>query len=328
MFGFVARRLAQSAGVMLGALFLAFLMFRYAGDPVNQMVGADTALEQRTALREQLGLNDPPPVQFARYVAGALRFDFGVSYQHKRPVSQMLAEKFPATFELALLSALIALLLGIPMGIFAGLHKNHPFSKCLMTLSLVGVSLPTFIIGILLIYYVGIKLGWRPIQGREGVVDLGFWTTSFLTVEGWRSLLLPAATLGIYQMTLIMRLTRAEIMEVMRTDYIKFARARGLSESAVVYRHGLRNALLPVVTIAGLQFGFIIAFSVVTESVFTWPGIGQMFLHAVGNVDIPVMAAYLALVAFLFVVINLATDILCYALDPRLRAEKQKAAPS
>jgi len=325
MFWFIVRRIAQSAGVMLGVLFLAFLMFRYAGDPVNQMVGVETSLEQREHLREQLGLNDPALVQFARYLKGTVQFDFGISYQHKRPVVEMLAERFPATFELALLSAAIALLLGIPMGIFAGLYKNHPFSKFLMTASLVGVSLPTFIIGILLIYFVGIQLGWRPIQGREGVVDLGFWTTSFLTVEGWRSLLLPATTLGIYQMTLIMRLTRAEIMEVMRTDYIKFARARGLREFAVVCRHGLRNALMPVITIAGLQFGFIIAFSVVTESVFTWPGIGQMFLHAVGNVDIPVMAAYLALVAFLFVIVNLATDILCYTLDPRLRVEKRRA---
>ena len=323
MFWFVVRRLAQAACVMLAALLLAFLMFRYAGDPVNQMVGAETSLDRRAALREELGLNDPPLTQFARYVAGAARLDFGVSYQHKRPVSEMLAEKFPATLELAMLSTLISLLLGIPMGVFAGLRRNHPFSRFLMTASLVGVSLPTFVIGILLIYFVGVQMGWRPVQGREGVVEIGFWTTSFLTVAGWKSLLLPAVTLGVYQTTLIMRLARAEIMEVMRTDHIKFARARGLPESAVVYRHGLRGALTPVVTIAGLQFGFIIAFSVVTESVFTWPGVGRMFLQAVGNVDIPVMAAYLALVAFLFVVVNLATDILCRALDPRLRTEKR-----
>ena len=322
MFWFVIRRLAQAAGVMLAALFLAFLMFRYAGDPVNQMVGVETSLERRAELREQLGLNDPPAAQFARYVANAARLDFGVSYQHKRPVGEMLAEKFPATLELALLSTLISLLLGIPMGVFAGLRRNHPFSRFLMTASLVGVSLPTFVIGILLIYFVGVQMGWRPVQGREGVVEIGFWTTSLLTVVGWKSLLLPAATLGVYQMTLVMRLTRAEMMEVMRTDHIKFARARGLPESAVIFRHGLRGALTPVVTIAGLQFGFIIAFSIVTESVFTWPGVGRMFLQAVDNVDIPVMAAYLTLVAFMFVVVNLATDIACRALDPRLRTEK------
>ena len=319
MAGFVARRTLQAAGVMLAALFLAFLMFRYAGDPVNQMVGVETTLERRAELREQLGLNDPPPVQFARYVANAVRLDFGVSYQHKRPVSEMIAERFPATLELALLSTVFSLLVGIPMGVFAGLRRRHPLSRFFMTASLVGVSLPTFVIGILLIYFVGLKMGWRPVQGREGVVLVGFWSTSFLTIDGWRSLMMPALTLGVYQTTLVMRLARAEIMEVMRTDHIKFARARGLPESAVVYRHALRGAMTPVATIAGLQFGFVVAFSIVTESVFTWPGVGQMFLHAVGNVDIPVMAAYLALVAFLFVVVNLATDILCHVLDPRLR---------
>ena len=214
MLWFVLRRLGQAAAVMLAALFLAFLMFRYAGDPVNQMVGAETSVERRAELREQLGLNDPPLTQFARYVGGALRLDFGVSYQHKRPVAQMLAERFPATLELALLSTVLSLLLGIPMGVFAGLRKNHPFSRLLMTASLVGVSLPTFIIGILLIYFVGVQMGWRPVQGREGVVELGFWSTSFLTVAGWKSLALPAATLGVYQTTLVMRLTRAEMMEV------------------------------------------------------------------------------------------------------------------
>ena len=327
MFWFIVRRLGQAAGVMLAALFLAFLMFRYAGDPVNQMVGVETSLERRAELREQLGLNDPPPMQFARYVAGALRLDFGISYQHKRPVADMLAERFPATLELALLSTVLSLLLGIPAGVFAGLRRNHPFSQFLMTASLAGVSLPTFVIGILLIYFVGVQMGWRPVQGREGVVALGFWTTSFLTLAGWKSLVLPAATLGVYQTTLVMRLTRAEMTEIMRADHIKFARARGLPESAVVYRHGLRGALTPVVTIAGLQFGFVVAFSVVTESVFTWPGVGQMFLHAVGNVDVPVMAAYLALVAFMFVVVNLATDILCRALDPRLRGERRGPSP-
>lgn len=326
MLWFILRRLMQAAGVMLAALFLAFLMFRYAGDPVNQMVGVETTLERRAELRAQLGLNDPPPAQFARYVLNAAQLDFGISYQHKRPVGDMLVERLPATLELAAVSTIISLLLGIPMGVYAGIRRHHPSSRILMTVSLVGVSLPTFVIGILLIYFVGVQLGWRPVQGREGVVALGFWSTSFLTAAGWKSLFLPALTLGVYQTTLIMRLTRAEIMEVIRSDHIKFARARGLSERAVIFRHALRGALTPVVTITALQFGFVVAFSVVTESVFTWPGVGQMFLHAVSNVDVPVMAAYLALVALLFVTVNLIADILCYAADPRLRDERRAAA--
>ena len=321
MLGFVGKRLGQAVLVMLAVLFLAFLMFRYVGDPVNQMVGIETTPEEREALRERLGLNDPAWRQFARYARAAVGLDLGVSYQHKRPVSEMLAEKLPATLELALLSVAISLLLGIPLGLFAGINRRHPLSRAVMSFSLVGISLPTFVIGILLIYFVGLKLGWRPIQGREGVVDLGFWTTSFLTAEGWRSLVLPSVTLGLYQMTLIMRLVRAETLEIMRTDYIKFARARGLPRRRIYGAHVLRNTMPPVITITGLQLGTIVAFSIITESVFTWPGVGRMFLQAVGHVDIPVMAGYLMLVAFLFVTINLLVDVLYYFIDPRLRSE-------
>lgn len=304
---------------MLAVLLIAFSMFRYVGDPVNQMVGVDTSPEQRAELREQLGLNDPAWQQFARYVTNAAQLDFGISYQHKRPVASLIGEKLPATLELALISLLIALALGIPAGLFTGLNRTHPLSRMTMSLSLIGVSLPTFIIGILLIYFVGVKMGWRPVQGREGVVDLGVWTTSFLTVAGWKSLLLPSLTLGLYQMTLVMRLVRAETLEIMRTDHIKFARARGLPPRWIVGRHVLKNTLPPVVTIAGLQMGTIIAFAIVTESVFTWPGVGKMFLQAVANVDVPVMAAYLTLVAFLFVIINLGVDLMYYLIDPRTR---------
>jgi peptide/nickel transport system permease protein len=321
MIAFVIRRMIQAALVLLAVALISFLLFRYVGDPVNQMVGVDTSIEDRARLRQELGLNDPVIVQFLRFVGNALRFNFGISYQFKQPVIDLIGERFPATMELSIVSALLALLVGIPMGVYTALRRDSWLSKIFLTVSLIGVSLPTFLIGILLIFVFSVTLKWLPSFGRGEVVDLGFWTTGLLTASGLQALILPAITLGLFQMTLVMRLVRSEMLEVLRTDYIKFARARGLTSRAVNFGHALRNTLVPVITIVGLQFGSIIAFAIITETVFEWPGMGLLFLKAVQNADIPIMAAYLLLVAAIFVTINLAVDLLYVAVDPRIRIE-------
>ncbi len=304
---------------------VAFLMFNYVGDPVHQMVGIETSMQEREQLREELGLNDPPLVQFARFVGNAVQGKFGLSYQHKRPVADLFRERLPATLELSTVAALLALVIGIPMGVYTGLHRNGFLSRIFMTFSLIGISLPTFLIGILLIFVFAVILGWLPSYGRGEVVAIGGWTTGLLTISGLKALIMPAITLGMFQLTLIMRLIRSEMLEVLRTDYIKFARARGLTDRAINFGHALKNTLVPVITITGLQIGSIIAFAIITETVFQWPGMGLLFLQAIHNVDIPIMSAYLILVAFFFVVINLIVDILYYVVDPRLRVDIGKA---
>lgn len=320
MLAFVVQRILQSIAVMLAVALIAFAMFRFVGDPVNQLVGLDTPAAEVAELRRALGLDDPFFVQFFRYIANAVRLDFGISYQFRQPVTALLAERAPATLELALISALFSLVVGIPMGVYTALRREHWLSKLFQAISLIGISLPTFLIGILFIYLFAVTLGWLPSFGRGEVVRIGnFWTTGLLTTSGIKALIMPAVTLGLFQMTLIMRLVRAEMLEVLRTDYIKFARARGLRTRAVHFGHALKNTLVPVITIAGLQLGSIIAFAIITETVFQWPGMGILFLQAVQNVDIPIMAAYLMLIAFLFVAINLVVDLLYAVVDPRLR---------
>ena len=319
MIAFTIRRLLQSMVVMLVVALIAFLMFRFVGDPVNQMVGIETTPEQREALRQRLGLNDPIFMQFLRFVGAAVQGDFGISYQFKRSVAELLAERLPATLELSLTSAVLALFVGIPMGVYTGLHRESWLSKLFLAISLVGVSLPPFLIGILLIFIFAVWLQVLPSFGRGDVVDLGYWRTGFLTASGLKALILPAITLGLFQMTLIMRLVRSEMLEIMRTDFIKFARARGLSKRAVNFGHALKNTLVPVITITGLQLGSVVAFAIITETVFQWPGMGLLFLQSVQEVDIPIMAAYLLLISFLFVVINLVVDLLYVYVDPRIR---------
>jgi peptide/nickel transport system permease protein len=325
MFAFILRRLAQSVIVLLTVALIAFSLFRFVGDPTNQMVSQDTTVEQRIEMRKELGLDEPVYRQFLRFVGNAARFEFGVSYQNKQPVAKLIGERFSATIELALTSAVFALFVGIPMGVYTGIYPNSLMARLFQTISLIGVSLPTFLIGILLIFVFSVSLGLLPSFGRQGVVKLGGWTTSFLSLEGLRSLILPSITLGLFQMTLIMRLVRSEMLEVLRMDYIRFARARGLSDRTINFRHALKNTLIPVITITGLQLGSIIAFAIITETVFQWPGMGLMFLQAVQTVDIPIMAAYLLLVATLFVLINLAVDLLYSAVDPRIRISGRAA---
>jgi len=320
MIAFILRRLAQAAVVLLAVAFIAFMLFQYVGDPVTHLAGPDATPQQRAQLRADLGLDRPFPVQFARFVGHAVRGDFGISLRQGRAVSALLAERLPATLELAAAAAALALLLGIPAGVYAALHRGGWGAQMTMALSLVGVSLPTFLVGIVLIYVFSVQLGWLPSFGRGEVAAFGAWTSGLATADGLRHLVLPAVTLAVFQLALIVRLVRAEMLDVLRADYIRFARARGLSERAIHYRHALRNALMPVITVTGLQLGSLIAFSIVTETVFQWPGMGLLFIQAVTHADIPVMAAYLCVVALVFVAINLAVDLLYAVVDPRLRA--------
>jgi peptide/nickel transport system permease protein len=326
MLAFILRRALQSIGVMIAVGIISFAMFRFAGDPVNQMVALDTSPAQRAEIRASLGLDDPVVVQFARYFGNALQFKFGVSYQFRQPVSSLLQERMPATLELATCATLLAMGFGILMGIYSALRRDSFLAKLMQAVSLIGISLPTFLIGILLIYLFAVTLGWLPSFGRGDVVKFGWWSTGLLTVSGLKALILPSITLGLFQMTLIMRLVRAEMLEVLRTDYIRFARARGLTTRAIHFGHALKNTLVPVITVAGLQFGSVIAFAIITETVFQWPGMGLLFVQAVQNVDIPIMAAYLLVVSLIFVTINLIVDILYTIVDPRLRASVGRAA--
>jgi len=319
MLAFILRRLIQAVVVMVAVAFIAFLLFQYVGDPVVFLLGQDATPQQIRELRADLGLDKPFFVQFGHFLANAAQGEFGLSLRQGAKVSRLIGERFPATFELALVAAGLALLIGIPMGVYAALRRGTFLSQVFMTISLLGVSLPTFLIGILLILVFAVTLGWFPSFGRGETVQLGWWTTGLLTPKGWHHIVLPAITLAIFQLTLIMRLVRAEMLEVLRTDYIKFARARGLTNRAIHFGHALKNTLVPVMTITGLQLGGLIAFAIITETVFQWPGMGLLFIQAVTFADIPVMAAYLCLIALIFVVINLIVDLLYFAVDPRLR---------
>ncbi|WP_048645940.1 ABC transporter permease [Nitratireductor soli] len=319
MLAFIVRRMIQAAIVLLTVALIAFVMFRFVGDPVNQIVGIETTAADRAEMRETLGLNDPVIIQFGRFVGRMARFDFGMSYQFRQPVSELFAERLPATLELAVISMVLAVGVGIPMGVFSALYRDSLSAKLMQVLSLVGISLPTFLIGILLIYVFSVQLGWLPSYGRGETVTIGGWSTGLLTGSGLLALIMPSVTLGLFQMTLIMRLVRAEMMEVLRTDYIKFAHARGLPDRVVHFGHALKNTLVPVITVVGLELGSVIAFAIITETVFQWPGMGLLFLQAVQNADIPIMAGYLMLIGVLFVIINLAVDLLYAAVDPRIK---------
>ena len=322
MLVFVLRRLAQAVLVMLTVALVSFALFQFVGDPVTHLLGQDATPQQREQLRRDLGLDRSVPAQFFGFIGNAVQGEFGLSLRQGRQVSALIAERLPATLELSMVAAVLALALGIPLGVYAALRRGHADAQLLMAVSLVGVSLPTFLIGIGLIGVFSVALNWLPSFGRGEVVSVGPWSTGLLTADGWRHLILPAVTLAVFQLALIMRLVRAEMIEVLRADYIRFARARGLFNRAIYVGHALKNTLVPVITITGLQLGSLIAFAIITETVFQWPGMGLLFIQAVQFADIPVMAAYLCLISLIFVVINLAVDLLYFAVDPRLRVER------
>ena len=325
MIAFIVRRLLQAVVVMAVVAFVSFSLFQFVGDPVVAMLGQDATPEQRADLRRDLGLDDPVPVQFWTFVKNAVQGDFGLSYRQGRKVSTLIQERLPATLELSMAAAGLALIVGIPMGVYTALRRKGVLANIFLAVSLIGVSLPTFLIGILLIRIFAVLLGWLPSFGRGETVDIGGWSTGLLTRDGWSHLVLPSITLALFQMTLIMRLVRSEMLEVLRTDYIKFARARGLPDRAVYFGHALKNTLVPVITITGLQLGALIAFAIITETVFQWPGMGLLFIQSVQVADIPIMAAYLCLIALIFVTINLIVDLLYFVVDPRLRVERSTA---
>ncbi len=325
MLAYIIRRVFQSILVLLVVGLVAFSMFTFVGDPIDNMLGQERTQEDIDRLRTQLGLDRPFVVQYWKFLENAVQGNFGISYRQGRPVATIIAERAPATLELAFVSGMFAILLGIALGVFTAIRRNGIAANLIMTLSLVGVSLPTFLIGILLIYVFSVELDLLPSFGRGETVMIGNWSTGFLTESGLRALILPSITLGLYQMTLIMRLVRSEMLEVLRQDYIRFARARGLKERAVNFRHALKNTLVPVITVTGLQLGSIIAFAIITETVFQWPGVGLLFINAIQFVDIPVMAAYLMLISVMFVAINLIVDLLYFAIDPRLRIDGRHA---
>jgi peptide/nickel transport system permease protein len=318
--GFLLNRLAQTVLVLLASAFVSFLLFRYVGDPVNNMVGQAASLADRDRMRRELGLDEPTLWQFLRFVSAALHGDLGISYRFAQPVGSLLVERLPATLELSLVAMLISTGIGVPLGLWTALHRRSALAQVLMTVSLIGVALPTFLIGIGLILFFSVWLGWLPSFGRGDVVQIGRWSTGLLTASGLKALILPSLTLGLFQMTLIMRLVRAEMLEVLRTDYIRFAKARGLRRGTINYDHALRNTLLPVITIIGLQFGNIFAFSVIVETVFQWPGLGLLVIQAIQFADVPLLAAYLVLIALCFALINLAVDLLYVVIDPRVRS--------
>ena len=326
MTAFILRRLGQAILVMLAVGLIAFALFRFVGDPVIFMLGQDATPEDRVRVTQQLGLDRPFYVQYFAFLENAVQGQFGLSLRQVRPVSSLIMERLPATLELSLMAALFALCAGIPMGVYTALRPRSWLSHTLLAVSLIGVSLPTFLIGILLILVFAVQLGWLPSFGRGDTVAIGWWTTGLLTASGLKALILPSITLGLFQMTLIQRLVRSEMLEVLRTDYIRFARARGLTTRAIHFGHALKNTLVPVITVAGLQFGSVIAFAIITETVFQWPGMGLLFVQAVQNVDIPIMAAYLLMVSLIFVTINLVVDILYTVVDPRLRSTIRRPA--
>jgi len=308
---------------MLIVAFISFSLFNFVGDPVNNMVGQEASDERREEIREKLGINDPIYTQFFNFVGNSIKGDFGISYQLKRPVSVLISERMPATLELVFVSALLAIVTGIILGVYTGIHRDTFISNLILVISLAGVSLPTFIIGIMLIYVFSVILGVLPSFGRGEVTDLGFWTTGFLTISGLKALILPSVTLSLFQMTYVIRLVRAEMMEILQTDYIKFAKARGIKKNIINYKHALKNGLIPVITITGINVGTLIAFSIITETVFQWPGMGSLFINAVYFVDIPIMSAYMIMVAFIFVMINFVVDITYYFIDPRIRIKEE-----
>ena len=308
---------------MIVVAFVSFSLFNFVGDPINSMTGEDASDERRAEVREVLGLNDPVHIQFARFLGNIVQGNFGISYQLKREVSDLIGERLPATLELVFVSAMLAIITGTILGVYTGIHRDSFISNVILVVSLAGVSLPTFIIGIFLIYLFSVILGVLPSFGRGDVTDLGFWTTGFLTISGLKALILPSITLSLFQMTYVIRLVRAEMIEILQTDYIKFARARGIKNNIINYKHALKNGLIPVITITGINIGTLIAFSIITETVFQWPGMGSLFINAVYFVDIPIMSAYMIMVAFIFVMINFTVDITYYFIDPRLRFKEE-----
>lgn len=315
---FIIRRLMQSVLVVLVMSFLVFGGVNIVGDPVEMMVSDEADQEERDRVIKAMGLDQPWHIQYVRFVGGALSGDMGNSFVFGEPALELIVERMPATFELALAALFLAIVIGIPLGIIAGLNPEARYSKIIMGGSILGFSLPTFWVGLMMIMVFAVILGWLPSTGRGDTVDLFGIPVSFLTLDGLSHLFLPALNLALFKISLVIRLARAGTQEIIHQDYIKFARAKGLSSTRIVMVHLMKNILIPVVTVLGLEFGGLIAFSVVTETVFAWPGMGKLIIESIQSLDRPVIVAYLMMIVFVFVVINLLVDIVYSVLDPRV----------
>jgi len=322
---FIIRRIMQSAIVVLVMSFLVFGGVNLVGDPVEMMVSDEADQEERERVIRSMGLDKPWYVQYGLFVTNALQGDLGKSFVYGEPALQLIVQKIPATFELALAALLMAVVIGIPLGVFSGLKPETRTSKVIMAGSILGFSLPTFWVGLMFIMVFAVMLGWLPSTGRGETVPLMGLSVSFLTLDGLSHLLMPAVNLALFKISLVIRLARAGTREVVHQDYIKFARAKGLSTRRIIFVHLMKNILIPVVTVLGLEFGGLIAFSVVTETVFAWPGMGKLIIDSINGLDRPVIVAYLMIIVLIFVIINLVVDVLYSILDPRVRLQDVKS---
>jgi peptide/nickel transport system permease protein len=325
MFAFFVRRILQAVLVMLVISLLGFTIKQAVGDPIRELTGISVSAEERDALRQELGLNDPYLVQWGRFVVRALHGDLGNSFYFKRPAAEVILSKAPATLELVMASAVIVILFSIPIGIYAAVKPNALLSRFFMGASIVGVSIPVFLTAILLIYIFSVHLGWLPAYGRGELVEIfPGWETGFLTKDGLKHLLLPSLALSSIMLPLFIRLIRAEMKEVLETEYIKFARAKGLKNARILFLHAFKNTLLPVITVGGVQLGTMIAFTILTETVFNWQGMGAMFIESVDRADTSLTVAYMVFVGFVFVVVNTVVDIIYGLVNPMVRITGRK----
>jgi peptide/nickel transport system permease protein len=319
------RRVIQALFVMLAMTMIVFVAVNVIGNPVDILVPPDADQVERQRIIVALGLDQPLWAQYLQFLKGALHGDVGVSYVYNEPALRVILQRLPATLELAICAVIMAVIFGIPLGLYAGLKPDGFASRLIMTGSILGFSLPTFWVGLVLIMVFAVQLGWLPSGGRGETAPLFGVQVSFLTRDGLAHLLLPAINLSLFKISLVLRLTRAGVMEVLPLDYVKFARAKGLSETRVIGVHVLKNIMIPVVTVIGLEFGSVIAFSVVTETIFSWPGMGKLIIDSINVLDRPIIVAYLMLIVVLFVTINLIVDIVYTLLDPRVRVGGQEA---
>lgn len=318
MFGYLTKRLIQMTIVLWVVSVIVFMMMSFTGDPVFMVVPIDATDAEIAQARRILGLDQSLFVQYVKFLTSIFEGDFGRSYVFRQPALDLILQRMPATIEMVLVAMAIALVFSIPLGVYAGAHPNSRVSKTIMAGSLLGISLPAFWVGMMLIYMLAVQWGWFPSSGRGDTLEVFGMRISLLTADGWSHIILPAVTLSLGTLAVILRITRAGMMEVGRQDYMKFARAKGVAPRDVLFRHGLKNSLIPVVTIFGLQIGDLIAFATITETIFSWPGMGKLLIDSIYRADRPVIVVYLMLVALIFVVINFLVDLLYTLIDPRI----------
>ncbi len=316
---FILRRLIQSLFVLLAVSLVVFLAVYAVGDPIELLVSPEASMEARQAMITRLGLDLPVWQQYANFLWRALHGDLGTSFVHGIPALDLIVQRIPATFELVLVAITLTCMVGIPLGLVAGLYRDQPLGRGIMATSVLGFSLPNFWQGMMLILLFSVWLGWLPASGRGPTVNVLGAPFSIFTAEGWSHVIMPAINLGLANIALVLRLTASGVVEAQSQEYVKFARAKGVKPGRIVRRHILRNILIPVVTVIGMEFGHLIAYSTITETVFAWPGMGKLLIDSVYHLDRPVVVAYVMLVTLIFVIINLVVDILYAALDPRVQ---------